>query len=404
VTLDNFYDTAEVSYDGWAWSTGALAPDIVLRQTPVNYSFRGGLAYESEGDNRGVNLIYRTGTNASDPDVLPGLTDADSPDGPGSQVNTGYLWDQAIRHGLTVRNYGFFDDNLGSAVAYPANTMARQVNPANPVLNPNSDVFFRGFDMNNADFYLYQEWNREFDANYASGGLPALSLLRLPHDHTGNYSTALANVNTPELEVADNDYAVGLIVDKIAHSIYANNTLVFVIEDDAQNGGDHVDAHRSIAFIVGPYVKHNALVSTQYNTINFIRTIERILGLDPIHLTDAVAQPMADVFDTNQSSWTYSAAPSSMLYNTQLPLPPPVAGLRIPKPTHDAKYWARVMKGFDFTKEDRIDPEAFNRILWKGLKGDQIYPGDSSLAETRKRYREALKKRSISVPTDRDDD
>src|SRR5581483_8165950 len=164
-----------------------------------------------------------------------------------------------------------------------------------------------------------------------------------------------------ELELADNDYAVALVIDKIAHSIYANNTLVFVIEDDAQDGGDHVDAHRSVAFIVGPYVKQHAVVSTQYNTINFVRTIERVLGLQPNHLTDALAQPMADVFDTAQSQWNFSAVHAPILYNTTLPLPPPVAGLRIPKPSHDAKYWANVTKGFDVSDADRIDGDAYNR-------------------------------------------
>jgi hypothetical protein len=396
VTLDNFYDTSEVSYDGWAWSTGLIAPDIIIRQTPVNYSFRGGTAYESEGDNRGINLVSRTGTNASDPNVLPGKTDVAAPDGPNHEVNTGYIWDQAIRKGLSVRNYGFFDDNIGSAVSFPQNASVTQVHPANFALAGNTDVYFRGFDMNNADYFLYQEWARDFDANYATSGFPNLNLIRLPHDHTGNYTTALANVNTPELQESDNDYAVGSIVDKIAHSKYAADTLIFVIEDDAQNGGDHVDAHRSTAYIVGPYVKHNAVVSTQYNTISFGRTMERILGLGPVHLTDAVAQPMADVFDTTQAEWTFKAAPAAILYNTTLPLPTPVAGLKIPKPTHDAKYWAHVTKGFDFSKEDRLDPEAYNRILWEGLKSGQVYPGDANLAETRKHYKEALKKRNAA--------
>jgi DNA-binding beta-propeller fold protein YncE len=396
VTLDNFYDSSEVSYDGWAWSTGLLAPDIVIRQTPVNYSFRGGLAYESEGDNRGINLVSRTGTNASDPDVLPGKTDVAAPDGPNHEVNTGYIWDQAIRKGLTVRNYGFFDDNIGSAVPFPQNQSTAQVHPANFALAANTDLYFRGFDQNNADYYLYQEWASEFDSKYKNGGLPNLNLIRLPHDHTGNYTTALANINTPELELADNDYAVGLVIDKIAHSVYANDTLIFVIEDDAQNGGDHVDAHRSNAFIAGPYVKHGAVVSTQYNTISFGRTMERVLGLDPVHLSDAVAQPMADVFDVTQAEWTYSATPSAMLYNSTLPLPTKAAGLKVPKPAHDAKYWARVTKGLDFSKEDRLDPEAYNRILWEGLKGGQVYPGDANLAETHRRYKQALKKRNAS--------
>jgi len=397
VTLDNFYDTSEVSYDGWAWSTGFIAPDIILRQTPVNYSFRGGLAYESEGAIRGINLVSRTGTNATDPDVLPGKTDVGAPDGPGHEINTGYIWDQAIRAGLTVRNYGFFDDNIGSAVPFPNNMNAIQVRPANFALSGNTDLHFRGYDLNNADFYLYQEWARDFDANYANGGFPALNLMRLPHDHTGNFTTALSGVNSPELQVADNDYAVGLVIDKIAHSAYANSTLVFVIEDDAQAGGDHVDAHRSTAFIAGPFVKQSAVVSTQYNTINFLRTMTRILGLPPAHLTDAVAQPMADAFDITQASWTYSATPAPILYNTSLPLPPRPLGLRIPKPAHDAKYWAHVTRGFDFSKEDRVDPVAYNRILWQGLKGDAIYPGDASPSETRKRYKEALQKKNFQV-------
>ena len=398
VTLDNFYDSSEVSYDGWAWSTGLLAPDVVIRQTPVNYSFRAGLSYDSEGDNRNINLVTRTGTNASDPDVLPGPTNFAAPDGPDNEVNTGYIWDGAIRAGLKVRNYGFFVDNTGSAVAYPRNTSVVQTRAANSALAANTDVYFRGFDQNNADYYLYQEWAREFDANFAGGGFPALNLVRLPHDHTGNFTTALAGVNTPELQVADNDYAVGLVIDKIAHSAYADSTLIFVIEDDAQNGGDHVDAHRSVAFIAGPYVKHGAVVSTQYNTINFGRTMERILGLPPSHLTDAVAQPMADVFDTTQAAWTYHAEPSAMLYNTTLPLPPRAAGLLVPKPTHDAKYWAKATQGLDFSQEDRVEPALYNRILWRGLKGDHtVYPGDKNLAQTRKAYREALKKRKVAV-------
>jgi hypothetical protein len=251
---------------------------------------------------------------------------------------------------------------------------------------------------------LYQEWAYEFDTMFATTGqLPNLTMIRLPHDHFGNFGSALAGVNTPELQLADNDYAVGLIVDKIAHSAYANNTLIFVLEDDAQDGPDHVDAHRSIAFIVGPYVNQGgAVVSTQYNTINFLRTMERVLGLEPMHLTDAVAQPMADVFDINQESWTYTATPAPILYNTSLPLPPKPMALRVPKPTHDAKYWARVTRGFDFSDADRVDPVAFNRILWKGLKGNQVYPGDANLAETRKRYKQALKKRSVRAEMDRE--
>jgi DNA-binding beta-propeller fold protein YncE len=383
VTLDHFYVSSEVSFDGWAWSTGARVTDIVARQTPVNYAGRG-LSYESEGDNRNINVSFssladRIADNPAtpnDPDVLPGTVDVAAPDGPGNQVNTGHLWDQALRAGLSVRNYGFFFDNVGATIIN-ANPPTLAVGySANAALRPFTDPYFRGFDMNLPDFYLYKEWEREFEANYASGGLPSLTLLRLPHDHTGNFGTALAGVNTPQLQVADNDYAVGLVAQKVANSMYKNDTLIFVIEDDSQDGGDHLEAHRSIAFIIGPYVRQHALVSTPYNTVNFVRTIESILGLEPLNLNDLTAEPMADVFDIHQTNWTYDATPSGLLYTTQLPLPAKTAGLRIPKQKRTASYWARVTKGLDFSKEDRVDEDVYNRILWKGIMGRKPYPGD----------------------------
>jgi YVTN family beta-propeller protein len=392
VTLDHFYDSSEVSYDEWAWSTSAKVTDIVARQTPVNYAGRG-LSYESEGYNRNINVSYaaladRIKSNPStpnDPDVLPGTTDEAAPDGPGNQINTGYLWNQALRAGLTVRDYGFFFQNVGpSVLSYFSAGVAAGYSTAQ-ALHPLTDQFFRGFDMNVPDYYQVKEWEREFDANYAKGGMPNLTLLRLPHDHTGNFGTALAGLNTPSLQVADNDYAVGLVAQKIANSIYAGNTLIFVIEDDAQNGGDHLDAHRSIAFIVGPYVKQNALVSTPYNTVNFVRTMEEILGLGPLNLNDSVAKPMADVFDTHQAKWTYTATPSALLCSTQLPLNCKSAGLRVPKEKHNAAYWARVSKGLDFSKEDLVDPETYNRILWKGIMGNKPYPGDRNGFKASKR-------------------
>jgi YVTN family beta-propeller protein len=381
VDLDNFYDASEVSMDGWPWSVSARAPDVVERQTPVNYAGRG-LSNDSEGSNRGINVGYATlaerlaanPNTPNDPDLLPGQTDTAAPDGPGNQVNTGYLWDQALRAGLTVRNYGFFVQNVGPTMAEPYLTNTVVVSPTSASLRPYTDLYYRGFDMSMDDFYLYREWARDFDARYAQGGLPALSLVRLPHDHTGNYSTALAGVNTPELEEADNDYAVGLLIEKVAKSRYADDTLIFVIEDDAQDGGDHVDVHRSTAYIVGPYVRQHAVVSTSYNTVSFVRTIEEILGLDPLNLNDSLALPMADVFDRSQKNWTFKAMPSPLLYNTQLPLPPQTAGLRIPKPTHDAAYWAAATKGLDFSSEDRVNGAEYNRILWKGLMGNKPYP------------------------------
>lgn len=414
VTLDRFMDTAEVSYDGWVWSTSGQAPDVVEHQYPVSYGYRG-LSLDINGVNRNVNVTLSNAAPANgvpsprqaadpftsaDPDVLPGPADVGAPDGPDNEMDTGYLWNAALRAGLTVRNYGFFLDTTrylttdyaipvlrnpyatGTIVAYPSDVK----------LNGLTDPYFRGFDNSLPDYWRYTEWARDFDSRYANnhhagrsvGVLPSLTLLRLMHDHTGNYSTAIDGVNTPDLEVADNDYAVGLVIQKIAQSPYANNTLIFVIEDDAQDGGDHVDSHRSTAFVVGAYVKQGKVVSTPYNTLNLLRTIEEVLGIPQINaqkglpplmnLNDALARPMADIFNTTPAPWTFTPVPAALLYNTSLPLPPQKAGMIVPKPAHNAKYWARVTKGMDFTDADRLDGAVFNRILWKGMMGKKPYP------------------------------
>src|ERR1035438_9074755 len=295
----------------------------------------------SDGLSRNVNVAIPTLAGriaadpftSNDPDVLPGQTYVAAPDGPDSEVNTGYLWDSVLRAKLTVRNYGFFLDttlygtatNAIAVLPNPFSTHTTVAYPANAALTPYTDPYFRGFDNSLPDYYRYQEWEREFDTNYAKGGLPALTLVRFMHDHTGNFPVAIAGVNTPYRMVADNDYAVGLLIQKIANSpVYANNTLIFVVEDDAQDGGDHMDSHRSIAFVAGAYVKQNAVVSTPYNTIDFVRTIEEVLGLPQklealgyppmMNLNDALAHPMTDIFNTTPSPWTFTATPSACLY------------------------------------------------------------------------------------------
>ena len=414
VTLDRFMDTAEVSYDGWVWSTAAQAPDTVEHQYDVVYAYRG-LSLDINGVNRNVNVTLSNAAPASgvpsprqvadpftyaDPDVLPGPADVGAPDGPGNDIDTGYLWNAALRAGLTVRNYGFMldttrygtSDFVIPVLRNPFASGTRVAFPSDVKLNLLTDPYFRGFDNSLPDYWRYTEWARDFDARYPDGhhagrGLedpPSLMLVRLMHDHTGNYSVAIDGVNTPDLEVADNDYAVGLLVQKIANSPYANNTLVFVIEDDAQDGGDHVDSHRSTAFVIGPYVKRGAVVSTPYNTLSFLRTIEEALGLPQLNealglprymnMNDAVATPMADIFDTTAHPWSFTAVPAPILYNTSLPLPPKPIGLFVPKPTHNAKYWARVTRGLDFSDADRVDSTLFNRILWKGMMGNKPYP------------------------------
>jgi DNA-binding beta-propeller fold protein YncE len=390
VTLDHFYASSEVSYDGWVWSTSAQCPDIDEHQYPVTYGFRA-LSIDAEGLNRSVNVglptlaerIAADPLTPNDPDILPGQTPAGAPDGPNDEIATGYLWNAALRAGLTVRNYGFFVDTTcysEPACAIPvihdpaaSNTVV--AHPTNAALAPYTDPYFRGFDNNLPDYYRFKEWERDFDANYANGGLPSLTLVRLMHDHTGSFGTAIDMVNTPELQQADNDYAVGLLVQKIANSIYAQNTLIFVVEDDAQDGADHVDSHRTIAFIVGPYVKQGSVVSTSYTTVDFIRTMEEVLGFKQfLNLNDALGHPMTDVFTTTPHTWSFEASPSSYLYATSLPLPAAQTGMKIPKSTHDAVYWARVTRGLDFSDADRVDPLLYNRILWKGMMHNRPYP------------------------------
>jgi hypothetical protein len=211
--------------------------------------------------------------------------------------------------------------------------------------------------------------------------------MRLPNDHFGTFKQTIRAVNTVETQMADNDYALGLLVEKVSRSRYKNDTLIFVVEDDAQNGPDHVDAHRTIAFVAGPYVKRGAVISDPYNTVNMLRTIEDVLGIEPLGLYDAALEPMANVFQPEPADWTFTAAVPEVLRSTQLPLPraanakSPAAlnlghpGDRYAAPRHDAAYWDDKMKGLDFSTEDRLDTDRFNRALWEGLKGKGIaYP------------------------------
>lgn len=174
--------------------------------------------------------------------------------------------------------------------------------------------------------------------------------------------------------MADNDYALGEIVETVANSPLAKDTLILSIEDDAWDGSDHVDSHRTIALVAGPYVRQHAVVSTRYTTVSVVKTIEEILGIGPIGLNDALAAPMSDVFDSNADSWTYKAIVPDVLYSTKLPLPPAEHTLNA-MPKHSAAYWTKAMAGQDFSAPDRVDPVTFNRALWRGLKGQVRYPG-----------------------------
>ncbi len=407
IDLDNFYDSGEVSGDGWNWSTSARAADTIEKTEPINYAGRG-LNYDYEGTNRNVNVGFATpreraaafaAYNSLPPSVqknlLLGTADVSAPDSPEGEEGAGYLWNSALRAGLNVRNYGFFID-LGPysvpvasggtpLLRHPFDTNTSVASSTKAALQPITDHFFRGYDNHFPDFYRVDEWAREFDQFEADGNMPNLEFVRVMHDHTGAFGSAIDGVNTPEIQTADNDYAVGRIVEKVAKSKrYSGNTLVFVVEDDSQDGPDHVDAHRSIAFVAGPYLKQGAVVSKKYTTVSMVTTIIDILGIEHLGTYDAQDRPMTDAFSKTAKEWDFNSIVPDILRTTQLPLPMATAKNTLKKnalsaffarPTHDAAYWAAKTEGFDFSREDRVDAAKYNLIQWQGLVGENVpYP------------------------------
>ncbi|MGH9780439.1 MAG: bifunctional YncE family protein/alkaline phosphatase family protein, partial [Candidatus Acidiferrales bacterium] len=396
VDLDNFYCSGDVSGEGWNWSTSARASQMVENTYPVNYAGRG-LTYDFEGEDRNINVgiaspSARRKDNPETPDddnLLPGTNDVDAPDGPGGDAGTGYLWDAALRAKLSLRNYGLFLEGgryFGApgkkgvipVLRDPYKTKTRVAFADKAALMNVTDPYFRGFDLALPDYWRYTEWKREFDGYVASGKLPNLELVRLMRDHFGDFGRAIDGTGTVEDEMADDDYAVGKLVEAVAHSPFADSTIVITVEDDAQNGADHVDAHRSPALIVGAYVKQGAVVSAHYTTVSMLRTIEEILGMKAMGINDEVAEPMADVFTTEKKPWTYTAIVPAVLRSTKLPVGGAAATSAsgaYAKPRHDAAYWAAKTKGMDFSVEDRINSAKFNLILWQGLMGaKEPYP------------------------------
>jgi DNA-binding beta-propeller fold protein YncE len=407
VTLDNFTDPGDGSMDGWSWCLQGRVTNTETITQQINYAFvNRGLSYESEGANRNVPVNFGSAaardaaagpagtTNYSTASAaLPGGTanlltgtgnhaSSDAPYG----IQGGYIFNAALQAGRTVRNYGFLVNNIGSIgtkatpVTDPFASGIVQVAPLDPALAPLTDLYFRGYDQNYPDLWRYNEWKREFDQFVTTGNLPSLSLLRISHDHTGSFSTALGGVNTPETQQADDDLAAGLIVQAVANSPYAKDTLIIITEDDSQDGPDHVDSHRATAYVVGPYVKQGAVVSTHYSQVNALRTIEDILGTQHLNLNTAFQGPMTDVFDTTSSgNWNFVATASTVLGTTQLTRISTglgvqfAAGPRV-KPKHNAGYWAKATRNFDFSEADQVPPEKFNKVLWKGLMGRKPYP------------------------------
>jgi DNA-binding beta-propeller fold protein YncE len=412
VTLDNFMDPGDGSMDGWSWSMRGRVTNTETLSQQINYArVNRGLSYEGEGQNRNIPSNLNTTaardfffdptgattpyTNATSslkggtPNILAGDGDHAATDGP-TGYQQGYIFNAVLNAGGTIRNYGWMANTPGSIgtianpVSDPFAAGIIQTTTANQLLYQNGfyDPYFRAYDQAYPDVWRFNEWNREFQQFVTNGNLPTLEMIRgLSHDHTGSFGSALAGVNTPELQQADNDYAVGLLVQTVAHSPYASNTLIIIIEDDCQDGADHVDSHRATTYFVGPYVKQQAVISTPYSQPSVLRTIEDILGTEHLNLNTFYARPMADVFDISSSgSWTFNAVASTLL-NPTLTTPIAQGGLGLDpnkvqfaagpnlKPTHNAQYWVKKTRGFDFSEEDRVPAQLYNKILWEGIKG-----------------------------------
>jgi YVTN family beta-propeller protein len=370
VDLDNLECSGEVSGNGWPWSTAARETDFNVKMVPLSYGGRGSPRADAAAD------------------------------GPDGETREGYIWDSALRHNLTIRNYGFETRTAAKAPQVPDPFASHTVVEVAewPHLVGITDPYFRAFDNVYPDFRREHEWEREFDQYVAKGNLPDLELVRLMHDHEGNFSKAMDGINTPEKQTADNDYAVGKLIDRVAHSPYAASTLIFIIEDDAQNGPDHVNAHRTVAFVVGPYVKQGQVVHERYTTVNMVRTIEDVLGLGQLNINDAYQRPMTDVFDLNQAAWSYNAiTPAPIAGELSSALQQSQNGIA-DSSFHDAQsaaYWASQTRGFDWSQEDRVPAVLFNQILWKGLTGGLPYPAARSGQDYSADRAAVLKARSI---------
>jgi YVTN family beta-propeller protein len=408
VTLDNFYCIGEVSGDGWSWSTQARANDYNAKSVPASYGNGFGTLdvwatdrnvvvgmadspkNPTQFNARITTLLDPTGSS----NILPGTKDIGSVDGDSDlspDAVGGYLWDEAAREGKTQRHYGFYTDYTYYFVPPPlyipvSRTPYKDQIPQGPPLRPTlrdvNDVYYRGFDLSVPDSYHYEEWKREFDSYVANGNLPQLEIMSLPLDHFGSFGSNVGGLQTPDLEIADNDYALGRLVAAVSNSPYWKDTAIFVVEDDAQDGPDHVDAHRSPGYVISAYTKRHAVVHKFYNTINMLRTIEDLLGMRHLGMNDANADPMTDVFDTHADLTPYKPVlPGSLCQapvSTDL-IPEcndsSVLRSRAVPPRHDGAWWARETEHFNFKRPDALDAEAFNRLLWRGIKGeDRPYP------------------------------
>ena len=305
VLLDNFYVNAEVSADGHNWSTAAYATDFVEKTWPANYSKRGG-DYDFEG-----------GREVAFP-------------------KEGFIWDYCERVGISYRSYGEF--------VWAGKTNLKS-------LKGHYDTDYPSYNLSIPDKVRLDQWTQDFDSLLAIDALPRLSTIRLPNDHTAG---ARAGSPTPRAMVAEHDQALGKLIEHLSQSKIWKESAVFVLEDDAQNGPDHVDAHRSIAFIASPFAKRNTNVKRMYSTASMLRTIELILGLPPMSQYDAAAPPMWECFVSTPDLTAYKS--KSAGYNLQEINP-------------KATVLSRQTEKFNLIIVDAAPDRELNEVIWKTVKG-----------------------------------
>ncbi len=312
VLLDNFYVNAEVSADGHNWSMGAYATDYLEKTWPTNYGGRGG-RYDAEG-NRAI-----------------------------ANNKAGFIWDHCKRNGISYRTYGEFADNG---------------KPNIPSLKNNMCHYYEGYNMNVRDTTRFHQWKRDFDSLMTLNVIPKFNTVRFGNDHTEGLRKGRP---TPFAHVADNDWAVGMFVEHLSKSPIWKETAVFILEDDAQNGADHVDAHRSTAYLAGGFVKKGFVDHTMYSTASMLRTMELILGMPPMTQFDAAATPMWRCFNNTADDTRFVAVQPNV---------------NIAEKNTVSNQWQRLSETFNLAKEDAAPDLEFSKVVWHAVKGlNTPFPG-----------------------------
>jgi len=320
VLLDNFYVDGEVSADGHQWSMGAYATDFVEKVWPLSY----------RGSPLGKLSIYPSEGNF---DAI-------------ARPAGGYIWDRCAEAKVSYRSYGEWIQN-GKKAGDPGKAMAK-------ALEDHFDPLYRGFDLAYPDQKRADRFIEELARFEREGEMPRFIVMRLPNDHTAGTKV---DARTPIALVADNDLGLGRVVEAVSKSKFWKETAIFVVEDDAQNGPDHIDAHRSVALVISPYTRRKVVDSTPYTTSSMLRTMELILGLQPMSQYDAAARPMYHSFQNTPDLSAYQ----HVVPDVDL------------KATNKATAWgAKLSETFDLTKEDVADDLLFNQVIWHAVKGPDV--------------------------------